>query len=92
MCFGSDAPLLARMGGVVVTVCMCWTMAVALPSRTVMSQAFAPGSDFEAMTPAQLSTLQVKLTYVGVQMTIVPSLMFTAESNTIDVNVFLPFQ
>jgi hypothetical protein len=52
----------------------------------------SPYSDFQAMTPGQLSTLQVKLTFVGFQEKPVQTVVFTSPTNTVDVGKFAPFQ
>ena len=62
-----------------------------LPRAETYGQVLSPYSDFESMTPQQLVTLQVKLTYVGVQTRSIPSRVFTTPSNTVDANVFTPF-
>lgn len=67
-------------------------IAVFMGSPTAHGQTFAPYADFQALTLDQLATLQVKLTYVGVQNAAMPSLGFTSSTNTFDVNVFTPFQ
>ena len=65
------------------------TMLWALSSN---AQTFSPYSDFQAMTLAQLTTLQVKLTYVGAQDRTQPSLAFTSPSNTLNLSAFIPFR
>src|SRR5215216_6848272 len=51
---------------------------------------FSPYSDFQAMSLEQLKTLQVKLTYVGIQGKAIASLAFTSSFNTLDLNKFIP--
>lgn len=53
---------------------------------------FSPYSDFQAMSLEQLKTLQVKLTYVGVQNKGNPSVAFTSSFNTLDLSKFIPFR
>ncbi len=48
----------------------------------------APYSSFQAMTAAQLSTLQVKLTFAGASLGAVPSVVFTGLGNTYDATLF----
>lgn len=53
---------------------------------------FSPYADFQAMSLKQLKTLQVKLTYVGVQDKGLPSVAFTAPFHVLDLNAFVPFR
>jgi hypothetical protein len=53
-------------------------------------QAFSPYSDFLNMTPQQLGTLQVKLTYLGIQNKVLPSLGYSA-TNPFNLSLFTPF-
>lgn len=55
-------------------------------------QAFSPYSDFLAMTPAQLATLQVKLTWLGFQTQRVPTVGLTAVGNAPNPSLFAPFE
>src|SRR5262249_34898742 len=55
---------------------------------SLAAQNCSPYSGFQSMTDAQLSTLQVKLTYVGVSNGLVSSLVFKAPSNTLDLTLF----
>lgn len=59
--------------------------------QILAAQAFSPYSDFESMTLQQLSTLQVKLTYVGPQLAALPTLAFTSNLNVVSVDAFTPF-
>jgi hypothetical protein len=54
-------------------------------------QSFSPYSAFQAMSPAQLQTLQGKLTYLGEQAEIVSTVAFTATGNPLQVSLFTPF-
>jgi hypothetical protein len=49
-------------------------------------------SEFQAMTVDQLKTLQIKLTYVGLQEGPIPSVAFTSTDNTLDLTKFIPFR
>lgn len=60
--------------------------------ETAQSQVYTPYSTFEAMTQQELTTLQVKLTWLGGQLAPVATLPFTTPSNTVDVALFTPFQ
>ena len=60
-------------------------------SRSVDAQSFAPYSDFQAMTAAELATLQVKLTYLGIQFGMVNTVMFGVSETALDVNLFMPY-
>jgi hypothetical protein len=55
-------------------------------------QAFSPYSDFLAMTPSQLATLQVKLTWLGFQTQRVPTVALTAVGNGPNPSLFAPFE
>ena len=59
---------------------------------TSQGPVFSPYSDFQAMSLEQLKTLQVKLTYVGIQDKVSPSLAFTSSFNTLDLSKFIPFR
>lgn len=66
---------------------------VGLPHpEVVQAQTFSPYADFQAMTLQQLATLQVKLTFVGSQQRALQSMAFTSSSNTLDLDLFVPFQ
>src|SRR5713101_5674588 len=56
------------------------------------AQTCSPYSDFQAMTLTQLQTLQVKLTFVGIQDKGVPSVGFTSATQPFDVTLFQSFQ
>lgn len=53
-------------------------------------QAFSPYSDFLNMTPQQFGSLQVKLTYMGIQNKVTPSLGYSAAS-PFNLSLFTPF-
>jgi hypothetical protein len=57
-------------------------------STQVSAQTCVPYSTFQAMSPQTLQTLQAKLTYVGIQDKIVPSVVFTSTSQVPDVTLF----
>jgi hypothetical protein len=61
-------------------------------SGALLAQTFSPYSDFEAMTPSELATLQVKLTYVGMQRVARRSIVFTAAGNQPNIALFEPFE
>jgi hypothetical protein len=50
----------------------------------------APYSAFQAMTTAQLQTLQVKISHAGPSRGLMPSLVFTAIGNTVNTSLFSP--
>lgn len=52
----------------------------------------APYSSFQAMSAAQLATLQVKLTFAGSSKGLLPSVAFTGLGNTYDATLFSPCQ
>ena len=52
----------------------------------------SPYSDFQAMNLEQLKTLQVKLTYLGIQNVPIPSVAFTTSFQVLDLNAFKPFR
>ena len=55
-------------------------------------QNFSPYSAFLAMSLEELKTLQVKLTYVGPQQDVVPTVAFTSTFNTLNLALFVPFR
>jgi hypothetical protein len=59
-------------------------------SAEAMAQSCSPYSDFLAMNLTDLSTLQVKLTYVGIQDKGIPSVGFS--SQVFDPTLFIPFR
>jgi len=67
--------------------------AFVIPSTTIATcaQTFSPYSDFQAISRAQLQTLQVKLTYLGEQAEVVSTVAFTATGNSLRVDLFKPF-
>jgi hypothetical protein len=67
-------------------------MAVLLGAIGLVSQMFSPYSDFQAMSVEQLKTLQVKLTFVGVQTRPTASVAFTTPFNALDLTGFVPFR
>src|SRR5262245_7180229 len=64
---------------------------IPLATTDARGQTFSPYSDFQAMSPAQLQTLQVKLTYLGEQAEVVSTVAFTATGNTLQIDLFKPF-
>jgi hypothetical protein len=58
----------------------------------VGAQPFAPFSDFEILTLAELEDLQVKLTFVGEQEEVIPSLAIASHTRSLDLSRFLPFR
>ena len=56
------------------------------------AQAFAAYSEFQGMSLSQLTTLQVKLTYVGPQIEPISTLAFTSTGSTLDLSKFVPFR
>jgi len=66
-------------------------VALVLPAPA-LAQSFAPYSDFQSMTPAQLQTLQVKITWLGFQTRSVVSRAFTSPTNTLNVSQFGPYE
>ena len=60
--------------------------------RIVPAQTFSPYADFQAMTLQQLTTLQIKLTYVGSRREPTSSMAFTSSSNKLDLMQFVPFR
>jgi hypothetical protein len=77
--------------GIAVLVMAVVTAELVYPS-VVEAQTFSPYSDFQAMTLGQLATLQVKLTFVGSQQRALQSVALTSSSNTLDLDLFVPFQ
>lgn len=61
-------------------------------TANVNSQTFSPYSDFQNMTTTQLATLQVKLTFVGLQEELIQTLAFTSPTNTVNLTKFVPFR
>lgn len=55
-------------------------------------QTLAPFSDFQALPPAELASLQVKLTYMGPLDFPIPTLAFTSTTGSIDLGAFTPFR
>lgn len=69
------------------------SMVVILMVPRSHAQVFSPYSDFEAMSPTDLQTLQILLTSIGApQDEIIPSIAITAVGNSIDVKKFVPFE
>jgi hypothetical protein len=60
--------------------------------KNVLIQNFSPYGDFQAMSLEQLKSLQVKLTYVGVQNAPIATVAFTTAFNTLDLTKFKPFR
>jgi hypothetical protein len=58
----------------------------------VRAQTFSPYSEFQAMSLADLSTLQVKLTYIGAQSAPSPALIFAASLSIINPSLFTPYR
>ena len=73
--------------GVLVS-CVACALYAMLASPVAAQPTCAPFSAFQAMSPAELQTLQVKLTYVGIQDKGIPSLVFTSNSQVPDVGLF----
>ena len=63
---------------------------IAQKPATLIAQTLncAPYASFQAMSAAQLSTLQVKLTFVGGSKGLLPSVVFTGVGNTYDATLF----
>lgn len=59
-----------------------------LPISSLTAQTFSPYTDFQAMTPADLATIQVKLTYVGKQRVGQSSLLIAAIGNDPNIELF----
>lgn len=55
-------------------------------------QVFSPYSDFQTMSLDELKTLQVKLTYVGIQTRPISSLAFTSPFHALNLAAFVPFR
>ncbi len=66
------------------------TLGVCVPMAR--SQSFSPFSDFQGLSPTQLTTLQVKLTFTGPQEKPIQTVAFTSTGNTLDLSKFVPFQ
>jgi hypothetical protein len=67
-------------------------MAIFMSPPRSEAQPFSPYSDFQSLTLSQLETLQVKLTFGGIQEEPVPTVAFTSPSNTLDLSKFVPFR
>jgi hypothetical protein len=65
---------------------------VAWSPAPLAAQALSPYSDFQAMTPGDLATLQIKLTYVGPTDEPVASVMIVAPGNPPSIAGFVPFR
>ena len=68
--------------------CLACALYAMLATPVAAQPTCAPFSAFQAMSAAQLQTLQVKLTYVGIQDKGIPSLVFTSTSQVPDVGQF----
>lgn len=55
-------------------------------------QAYSPYSDFQNLTAPELSSLQVKVTYLGPLDHPFPSLVFTSTSGTVNLADFVPYR
>lgn len=66
--------------------------AITSKAKNVPIQNLSPYGDFQAMSLEQLKTLQVKLTYVGVQNAAIATVAFTTVFNTLDLDKFKPFR
>src|SRR5207245_924402 len=64
---------------------------ICLAPMQAQAQNFSPYSDFQSMSLSQLATLQVKLTFVGPQREVIPTVVFTSSSNTLDLSLFVHF-
>jgi hypothetical protein len=62
---------------------------ICLGAIRVQAQNFSLYSNFQSMSPSQLGTLQIKLTYVGPQGETIPTTVFSPVSP--DLAVFVPF-
>lgn len=71
---------------------MCFMTVLGCFVSSARAQSFSPYSDFEAMSLADLQTLQILLTPIGPQDESVPSIAFTAVGNTVDLSKFVPFE
>src|SRR5262249_54130722 len=56
------------------------------------AQSFSPLTDFQALSLAQLDSLQVKITYVGSQKKITPTVAFRTAARPLDLSVFVPYE
>lgn len=63
-----------------------------LQAHYAAAQGLSPYTVFQAMSLEELKTLQVKLTYVGPQQDITPSVGFTSTFNKLDLNLFVAFR
>lgn len=72
--------------------CSGLAFALSLAAASSNGQTFTPYSQFNSLTQPQLTTLQVKLTYVGPQSKALSSVLGTESSNPLDISVFVPFQ
>lgn len=61
-------------------------------SSTAVAQTFALFSEFQALSPTELATVQVKITYLGPSDSPVGSLAFSCAPNAVDPYVFRPFR
>jgi len=68
------------------------TFVISLATTDARGQSFSPYSEFQAMPPEQLQTLQVKLTFLGEQAEVVSTVAFTATGNTLQVDLFKAFR
>src|SRR5437867_189499 len=68
------------------------TTGTAIWSVSVFAQSFSPYSDLQAMSLADLATLQVKLSYLGDQTRMFTSRALTASGNVQNLSFFVPFE
>jgi hypothetical protein len=67
------------------------TLAVVVAAGPARAQNFAPFADFARLKEAQLANLQVKVTWIGTQDEMLPSVGFTARGKTFDLSQFAAF-
>lgn len=62
------------------------------PTPTPTSLPVSDFEEFESMDLSEFMTLQMKLTYVGEQSKVVPTVAITADSHDLDMDCFKPFR
>jgi len=81
-------PLRRTRAGISATVLAFGVMAIA---GSANAQSFSPYSAFTSLNTQQLATLQVKLTYMGIQDKGLPSLGYSVTGNSFNLSRFVPF-
>src|SRR6266571_6404770 len=70
---------------------LVWAVVIALSPRSWAGQTLSPFSEFQRLTPSELSTVQGKLSDVGSHERGLYTLAFAVTAHPVDLSVFQPF-